>query len=405
MAADSPNSAINALGTVLGYIGAEAATSATFARLLWPQRAYSHLGFIRSTQLALLKPAGGSLYKAVLEALDSVHQHGLFRGQKQGHMLGSPFFPDSRCEYTSHSGSKSLPSYCEASRNNLWVRVIALMPFQQSIAHSKEGRDAEKASGQTQCPVRAQVVVRYVKLRVVKVAKGSGRAPMTVHHDCKAWSLDVLIGTTMTELSGIMAAAMVAFIWKSWFAILWVVPLALKLLSAGVSLQREPLDLTATDLLQEKAQDFEVHLPATSGTFLLISGPPSLVLQFFRHYGHPKRDSTRETIQLVVIITLGLFFPFSLLCSVAWMPTSVQYVWLVYQMYVVGAMYISRYLGVGTLISTEAGIASMLVRSEGFTSLWEDGEHGLVVEGALESNFLTRYGEGQAYVRSLLKHR
>ena len=74
MAAAEPveNFTTNALGTVLGYIGAEAATDAIFKRLLWPQGSYSDFNIKNSFKMALLLPSGGPLYKAALQTLDNM---------------------------------------------------------------------------------------------------------------------------------------------------------------------------------------------------------------------------------------------------------------------------------------------------------------------------------------------
>ena len=73
-AADSP--VLNGLGTLLGYIGAEAATPASFERLLWPQRSYSCLKAAHLIHQAVLLPAGGPLYKASLKVLDVANESG-----------------------------------------------------------------------------------------------------------------------------------------------------------------------------------------------------------------------------------------------------------------------------------------------------------------------------------------
>ena len=402
MAADasSPNSVVNAVGTVLGYIGAEAVTTATFTRLLWPQRASYNLRPCHLAPLAILLPSGGPLYKSTLQALDTASNNGLFRGKDQGHMLGTSFFPDSKCIYTHHAiGS---PSHTEASRNNLWVKVMALLPFPRTV---DKPDDAEKGSALTAAPVRARIAVRHLTLGVRQIRQRSElpSAYMAVDGECNAFSLRAFLGILATEISGIGIATIVASVWKSWFAVLWVCPLALKLLGAVAALEREPLDISTSDVFA-KAQNFEVHLPPESGTFLVITGPPALVLQFFRHYGHPKRDRAREIAHLAIIIAFGSLFPLGLLCSVAWMPLPIQYIWLSYQMYVVSTMYISRYLNVETWASTEEGIAALLAEKEGKgpVHLWADEARNTVVEAKLETRFFARYGEGAAHVQTLI---
>jgi len=95
---------------------------------------------------------------------------------------------------------------------------------------------------------------------------------------------------------------------------------------------------------------------------MVLRGPPSLVLQFFRHYGHPQRDRVREVLQLAVVCAFILLFPVGLLCSTMWMPVGVQYAWLSWQLYVVLALHVSRYSNVGVLASTESGAAEAFSR-------------------------------------------
>ena len=57
--ASTQNSSTNALGTVLGYVGAEAATMSTFTRLLWPQRTYHRCDVQQLLKLALLVKGRG----------------------------------------------------------------------------------------------------------------------------------------------------------------------------------------------------------------------------------------------------------------------------------------------------------------------------------------------------------
>jgi hypothetical protein len=146
-AGSSPSGAMNAVGTVLGYIGAEAATTALFKRLLWPQSAYFNLQLRHIPQLALLQPGGGPLYKAALDALDTAFKHGLLRGRDQGHTLGTAFFQDSSTEYTLHNVDGQLEQPKEASRNNIWVRVMTIMPFPRAVARLNDLKSIGSGEG------------------------------------------------------------------------------------------------------------------------------------------------------------------------------------------------------------------------------------------------------------------
>ena len=87
-------SVIGALGTLIGYIGSEAATDDVFERVLWPQRFFNAFSWQDILDIGLLNPMGGPMHKAALTALDKFYQSGLFRGRDLGNMLGTAFFRD-----------------------------------------------------------------------------------------------------------------------------------------------------------------------------------------------------------------------------------------------------------------------------------------------------------------------
>jgi hypothetical protein len=62
-------SILSALGTLIGYIGAEAATDQVFERLLWPQRFWNGFTIYHALRVALFMPMGGPLHRAALHTL------------------------------------------------------------------------------------------------------------------------------------------------------------------------------------------------------------------------------------------------------------------------------------------------------------------------------------------------
>jgi hypothetical protein len=270
--------------------------------------------------MALLLPSGGPLYKAVLEALDCLRNFWLLRGHDQGHMLGSPYFPDTRCAYTSHNSVTRAVEHYEDSRKNVWVQTMMLLPFR---ATNIESEDPEKATMLPAQRIRARTAVRHLTLTIQAATKAK-QSLMRTDDECSAPLMAVIAGILATEATAVVLAIIITAIWRSYFAILWLVPLMLKLLSAAAALRRDALELNYPGI-NDAPQDFGVAMPAESGTFLIITGPPALVLQFFRHNGHPQRSRVKETVQLCILIVFGMLFPFALLCLVAWMPLSIQY--------------------------------------------------------------------------------
>lgn len=310
---DPASIASNALGTVLGYIGAEAATSATFTRLLWPQRAYAHMRVGDMIKMALLLPAGGPLYKACLEVLDGAARNGLLQGKAQGHMLGSAFFPNEDGTYTQHCVDEK--KHEEASRNNLWSRVMTLIPLPD---FGDRPTDTEKGSIVMPKIVRGRVAVHQLTLHVEPCdgrAERASNACAPTDAETGFPKIEAFYGILVTELSAIVLSVIIGTVWHSWFALLWLCPVALKLLSAACALSRDPLHLKSDSEPSEPSECFEVHMPAETGRFLIITSPPSLVTQFFRHYGHPQRDRSREVLQLAIVVAFALLFPIGLLCS------------------------------------------------------------------------------------------
>jgi hypothetical protein len=81
-----------ALGTILGYLGAEVAEESTFERLLWPQRYYNDISPVILLRLTLFMPSGGPLHRAALETLSRFQKNGLYLGKTRGNMLGCVIF-------------------------------------------------------------------------------------------------------------------------------------------------------------------------------------------------------------------------------------------------------------------------------------------------------------------------
>ena len=77
-----------------------------------------------------------------------------------------------------------------------------------------------------------------------------------------------------------------------------------------------------------------VELSDFSKGFFLIEGPQALILQFFKHYGHPERhrrgingDRPRKWLSLAMVVLCILIFPAGLIAFV-FAPQSIQWTWL-----------------------------------------------------------------------------
>lgn len=377
MASPSDN-VFGAFGSVVGYVGAEAATTVAFERLLWPQRHYSNFHLSSGLGVAALTGMGGPVHKAALAILDNFLEHGLFRGRNQGHMLGTAFFRG-RPEWTwhqveGHNGVAGKETVAKPIRNCFWPRAMSLVPA-PVLSKDESGRPRtpaspscmEKAALQQQQQVsRARVCVNHIVITPATTTdKNSNQIPF-VSEDSGIPSLRVFLGIVASELSGIVVASVIVGWYMSPWAVLFVLPLAIRLFAAVLSLHRQKLVPVDPSTLENKGlSHFEVHYPQAGGDFMVITGSPSLVQQFFRHYGHPLRDRPREVAQLASVVFLGLLFPAGLLSSVLWMPAYLQYFWMSYQLYLVLAMHVARYWEVIESCTTlEAKIARALERNK-----------------------------------------
>lgn len=407
-----------AFGSLLGYIGAEAVTTASFESLLWPQRSLSNFKVSRLPWMALLMPMGGPMHKAALKVFDIIYNYGLLKGRQQGHMLGTAFFPELGWTYTMYSQGIH-EEHTESLRNCILAQALSLLPM-PNLDPPKTSSNMTSIEGAIRSPqdkverVRAKVRVSHLHIaKATEKDKKTLNLPF-VREQHGTPGPRILLAICGSELSAIGVAIGVAAYFASPWALIWIVPLALRLVSAVFAVRREPLvQLTSSTSATDPPCDFEVHCPQSEGNFLLISGPPTLVLQFARHYGHPKRDRMREVVQLFVIVMFACLFPLELVCSTIWMPVPLQNVWLCYQLYVVLAMHVTRYSRLGSESSTSAALADALAR-EGCTEVGiTKSEHAVLfghtrdgpetLKVGVVSTYHDRYKTGKDALGNLLR--
>ncbi|KAG8529172.1 uncharacterized protein KY384_005807 [Bacidia gigantensis] len=397
------SSLISALGTLIGYIGSEAATEDVFERLLWPQRFFNAVTWRDAFEVGLLLPMGGPIHKAALTTLDKFHTNGIFKGRDLGNMLGTAFFHDMSFKYREHDPSPGNTGK-EYVRNGLWVQAISRIP-----------------TGEEQKPllVRAKSAVNFLELSHVFHDTKSIDPALVIENDTGRITFRTLLALVWSEITAIATGAAVLGYWRSSFCLFWFFPLLLKLLSATCSIKREgllpaphqPASQTkeCPPETEEPIKRFEINTRGNG--FLIISGPESVVLQFFRHYGHPVRSRPREILQIIIIITLGFTFPAGLVASLIWMPEGMQYFWLGYQLYATIALYVARYTKGRQWATTEARMAAVLGKGcedpgggDGVVYL-RDGKEGTVVKGVLTRVGIGRFKEGQELVESYFDSR
>ena len=410
-------SAISALGTLIGYVGAEAATDDIFERLQWPQRFFTGITYKNALQIGLGMPMGGPLHKTALHVLDRLYRSGLFKGPNLGNMLGTVFFRDSGLKYTLHEPPKKPEK--EYVRNGIWIRAVAQIP----LALKPQTSRLEDGT-MIQTVVRARTSVNVLKL---SFPNGKLDPNRVVRQDTGPVSLRCLIAVTWSEITGLATAIVVTAIWRSWFSLLWALPLVLKLLSVVFVIPRESLvkrpsspkynpdekpksstngDSPAVAESSEGGSTKEIQryeIETKGNGFLIVEGEEAVIFQFFRHYGHPIRHRVREVVQIGIVVAFGSVFLIGLMCSILWMPAQIQYVWLGYQLYATLAMFVYRYGGGHEWATTESRIAEILTKNiDGESVVYLQDEAGNTVMAELSRTYVDKFAEGKKAVMKML---
>lgn len=352
-------SILGALGTIVGYLGAEVAPDDLFERLLWPQRFYNDFHLRNAAKVAFLMPMGGPMHRAALGTLDACLVNGLLhQGHQSGDMLGTAFFADSGLNYTIHDPTRNgpvPPTNHKSARNSFWATVVEQLPPPPPAIVPQPGDPEALRAG----IVRARTAVN---LLTISYAHPDDVQPSKViDSDTGPITMRCLVGIVTTEITGIVVGALVLGLWRSWFCILWWLPVVLKANSALWAIPRESLTPRKVGSEEPADQYFELH--GLKRGVLLIRGEPGLVQQFFRHYGHPIRHQFRELVQLGTVIAFCFLFPLGLLCSLVWMSVELQYLWLGYQLYATVAIHFYRYSGGRTWATTGERAAAKLAAS------------------------------------------
>ncbi|KAL9102154.1 MAG: hypothetical protein Q9163_002654 [Psora crenata] len=404
MANDSQASAlVSALGTLIGYLGAESAVEDVYDRLLWPQRYFNAVTWRDALQVGLLAPMGGPIHKAALTTVDKFYHNGLFKGRDLGNMLGTAFFQDTGLKYKEHEPHSGRLKE-EYIRNGIWVQAVSRIPY---TAKWKKSEQQGESGEEKPLLVRANSSVNILQLSYVQKNDTVDPAKL-VTNDVGPITLRTILAIIWSESTSLITGGTVFIYWRSAFALLWFLPLILKLLSAAFALDREgilPPPQGSQSAQQQQVKCFEVDMQ--SNGFLIIEGAEYALMQFLQHYGHPIRNRLKETIQITIVVALGLIFPAGLVCSLIWMPVGMQYFWLGYQLYTTTALYVARYTKGYQWHTTDARLAQKFAQGEmqGESVAYLRCAEGRTVVGRLTRIPIRRYREGQEVVSNYLATR
>ncbi|KID84797.1 hypothetical protein MGU_07947 [Metarhizium guizhouense ARSEF 977] len=282
-------------GALLGSnVGAEAATRSPLQHLLWPNRHLSNLSASSVFAIVILTPMGGPMHKAALQILDTLYTHGLFQGQHHGHMLGTAFFEDIGWTHTLCSPGQEPRT--TASRNCLWATALAMLRVPDLKQNSQGGQESpgeRQEKGIKNTSIRARTSVHHLTFSPATTQDKDSNLPF-VKEDVETPKILVFATIILGELTAIVAAALLIAVARTPWAALWLARLALRLLSAAFTLHREPL-IPVTDAMAKDEHDIlDINCPQSNGSFMIFTGPPAIVSQFMRHYGHPVRPPPPE---------------------------------------------------------------------------------------------------------------
>ncbi|KAJ9614185.1 hypothetical protein H2200_002321 [Cladophialophora chaetospira] len=389
------NSLAGALGSIIGYLGAEAAEPYLFERLLWPQRFYNAHSVTTFLGSALLMPMGGPLHRAALEVLDRFRKKGLYKGAQRGHMLGTAFYANTGLRFHFHGYNG--PDHDSEIRNGLWVNVLRSLRNHDLGCDQlgNKGADVETQETETR---RAVQMVHHLQLSVPDEPKSKGIKVFCEDNISLATPFIMLA----SEVSAIGCALLIVLAEQRcfWFAAYMCLPLVLKLLSIVCCVRREP---ATRSIRSTYGPDILIEVDDYDHGFPLISGPEEIVRQFFRHWGHPIRESrldrAREKMSMALIFGFVFTFPIGLL-SMLWVSNTVQIVWLSYQMFVIVVMHFNRligYEGPGRLEDTMAH--ELATRGK----LLLHSKHGGTIMAELTAYPVSRIREGREKVKEIAR--
>ena len=437
------------LGSVIGYLSAEVSQTWSFERLLWPQRYYHHIDVSDVAKMGLLLPMGGPVHRAALETLDGFLRQGLYNGRLRGHMLGTVFYPEQRDIAYYHRTASSEGGRRERKkvRNGFWSQVLKHTASKHRTETDGLKRRDEK--NQDGVPIRRTthtvytLDLRCLSSQTADLSKQAGRKWIS---EDKA-TFRTWIGIALSETSTV-AVAITTGVWLHdyWLTGYLFVPLALKFLALIFSVRRETLQVPVRpgkgsetsppsstrdspgnsdsqstpddaradprkpnpwDRKSEPSRDpktiLELDIPNHDFALITTAHPlDDTVLQFFRHYGHPLRNSSldrlREIVSIALVWAFVLYFPAGLIASV-WMDTKAQFLWLAYETYTVLAMHLVRLAGWSDCGRAETKVARELERGD--RVLVESG--GVVIEARLEMEEVESFALGQCVVKDILE--
>lgn len=394
---------LSAIGALLGYFGSSLASESLYSRLLFPARFHNSTDVKEFLATAFLMPLGGPCHKAALQTVDRFVSNGLFSGYCRGTMLGSAFFEDTQEKYYLVS-AENPEKVLKDARNGLWFQImedLQMIPEAQSQAKSSNPKSVSDAPAERKPPIRSVKTVIHIQLcynqekalntgpddprKSIKSSNSASSARVTEHLGPLKWH--TVFGVLSSELIAMIVSLAVFASERSLYALWFNSPLLLKIIALVFRVRRQGLDLAIGNMIEQRETE---RVLASSEShrngMLLVEGPRPLVLQFFRHYGHPERsrkgikgDRIREVVCIYTVFASMMIFPIGLI-AFTFAPPAIKLVWIYYQLYATLAMLIYRIIG-GRSIGTTAKQLARKLRNGQFVR-FEDGLGASIIVSA-----------------------
>jgi hypothetical protein len=203
---------VGALGSVIGYLGAEVAEPLIFERLLWPQRFYNDLTLAVLIKQSIFMTMGGPLHRAALETLDVLRDNGLYLGARRGNLLGTAFLRDSGVQYYWHSASsRKGQELVKEARNGFWVEVL------RNVKHAREQSlpiKLDNEESKNVVPRRAMQLVYFLTLSLAGKDEKAKSGSVQISEASTTWKTICLL--FCSEVTAIAAAIIAGMAFKCW---------------------------------------------------------------------------------------------------------------------------------------------------------------------------------------------
>jgi len=353
-----------ASGFVIGSVGSNFASEITFARLLWPERYYRTSPPWKLGLMGLTMSAAGPLQMASKHAIDGFLRNGLFKGAKEGDMLGTAFFEDTQTGYKTFVKREDQVECVdkEHARNNFWAAVIASMKSGNRTLSRQDEEGRQVMKGQYANRRASYLTLDYVSSPPIENSSTTKKIRLNIGLP------SMLLGAVSSEIGAVLTGVAAAAAWHSPFALFWFLPLVLKLVAIRFRVRRT--SLVAMEMPKKEEADSTLNEPCVfelddhKHGYVLIQAPRALGLQFFRHLGHPQRnklagDRWNERISMALVGVVGAYFPITWM-AFGFASNGIRLTWICYQLYLLATLLVLRYCSLERVGSLEEEVAETL---------------------------------------------